>query len=152
MCSAIAMYIDQQFKIKKKKLKNLKNLSYVNTPLVFFLTFHLCWIAKWVGEMTSAEFPNNRMKEGHKVVRKREVGRSIAGAVECWLGWEGHQLVRGCAWNSPALPWEQCVSQDAWFLCLAWPEGCPASEPSRCLLSSMALGSCHRAWLHRGHV
>lgn len=39
MCSAIAMYIDQQFKIKKKKLKNLKNLSYVNTPLVFFSNF-----------------------------------------------------------------------------------------------------------------
>lgn len=35
---------------------------------------------------------------------------------------------------------------------LTWPEGCPASEPSRRLLSSMALGSCHRAWLHRGHV
>lgn len=32
--------------------------------------------------MTSIEFPNNPMKEGHKVMREREVGHSLAGAVE----------------------------------------------------------------------
>lgn len=60
----------------------------------------------------------------------REVGLSIARAVECWLRLEGHQLLRGCEWHYPALPWEQHVSQDAWLLSLAWLEDCPISEPS----------------------